>query len=76
MKFRISQDCDYANGYLRYGHLEGVVEVKNREELEKIIKEKPESLRDYMEFELDDYNLNDYDVGDNPIIIEGEIKNE
>ncbi len=33
MKFRISQDCDYVNGYLRYGHLEGEIEVNSKEEL-------------------------------------------
>lgn len=76
MKFKISQDCDYAEGYLRYGHLEGIIEVESKEALEKMIKENPDYVKDSMGFELDDYELNDYDVGDNPIVIEGEVKDE
>ena len=75
MKFRISQDCDYVNGYLRYGHLEGEIEVDNKEELEKMIKENPEELRDYMGLIVDDYEVNDHDEGDNPIEFE-EIKED
>ncbi len=76
MKFKISQDCDYAEGYLRYGHLEGIIEAESKEELEKMIKENPDYVKDSMGFEVDDYELNDYDVGDNPIVIEGEVKDE
>lgn len=76
MKFKIYQDLDYANGYLRYGHLEGTIEAESKEALEKMIKEEPEMVRDYMNFELDDYDLNDYDTGDNPIEIVEEIKDE
>ena len=67
MKFRISQDCDYVNGYLRYGHLEGEIEVNSKEELEKMIKENPAEVREYMNLIIDDYEVNDYDEGDNPI---------
>jgi len=73
MKFKVTQDCSYANGYLRYGHLEGIIEVESREELERLIKEEPEYIQDKMEFQLDDYELNDYDTEDNPIVIEGEV---
>lgn len=73
MNFKVSQDCNYVNGYLRYGHFEGIVEAENEEELKKIIKESPENIKDYMSFELDDYEINDYDTKGNPIIIEGVI---
>lgn len=74
MKFKISQELDYASGYLRYGHLEGTIEAESREALEKMIKENPEIVENCMEFELDSYELNDYERGDNPIVIEGEVK--
>lgn len=76
MKFKISQDLDYANGYLRHGHLEGIIEAESKESLEKMIKEEPGKVRDFMQFELDDYELNDYDAGNNPIEIEGEVIDE
>ena len=28
MKFKVTQECDYVQGHLRYGHYEGIVEVK------------------------------------------------
>ena len=31
MKFKIIQNCDYVQGYLRYGHLEGEIEVESKE---------------------------------------------
>ena len=46
MKFKISQDCDYAEGYLRYGHLEGIIEAESKEALEKMIKENPDYVKD------------------------------
>lgn len=73
MKFKISQDCDYAEGFLRYGHLEGIIEAESKEELEKMIRENPEEVEKYMEFELDSYELTDYERGNNPIVIEGEV---
>lgn len=76
MKFKISQNCDYANGYLRYGHLEGIIETESKEALEKMIKETPDYVRDAMGFKLDDYELNDYDTGDNPIEIVEVVKDE
>lgn len=58
MKFRITQDCD-AFGYLRYGHLEGVIEASSEEEA--FLKAKSGEARDFLEFVLDDYELNGYD---------------
>lgn len=70
MKFKIIQNCDYVQGYLRYGHLEGEIEVESKEELERMIKEKPEVVQDYMELIIDSYEISDYDVGNNSIEIE------
>ena len=67
MKFRISRDCDYVNGHLRYGHLEGIVEADNLEDLKEKIKDYPNN---YMDLIVDDYEVDDYDCGDNEIEIE------
>ena len=67
MKFRISQDCDYVMGYLRYGHLEGEIEADSLEEAKEKIEKYP---RDYMELIVDDYDVEDYDCGDNEVEIE------
>ena len=37
MKFRVTQDLDYVNGFLRYGHKEGIVEVESEDELKEMI---------------------------------------
>lgn len=65
MKFKISQQCDYVQGHLRYGHFEGEVEVNSEAELRKLLED--EDIRDCMELIVDDYACNDYDVGNNPI---------
>ena len=37
MKFKVTQECDYVQGHLRYGHYEGIVEVKDEDELKEKI---------------------------------------
>lgn len=69
MKFKIYQKCDYVCGHLRYGHLQGEIEADSKEELEKRIKENPKDIRDYMEVIVDEYEIEDCDVGDNKIEI-------
>lgn len=62
-KFKVTQDCDYVTGHLRYGHFEGIIEANSLEEAKKIMEEK--GSRDYLELVVDDYSVDDYDVGDN-----------
>ena len=62
-KFMVTQECDYVTGYLRYGHFEGIIEANSLEEAKKIMKEK--GSRDLLSLVVDDYSVDDYDVGDN-----------
>lgn len=63
MKFRVTRDADYVTGHLRYGHQEGIVEVKSEKELLKMIKNG--SLEEYLELVVDDYCVDDVDYGNN-----------
>ena len=65
MKFKVSQECDYVMGHLRYGHLEGVVDVKDEEELKGLIES--DEITDYMEIKVDDYEIEECDTGCNKI---------
>ena len=58
MKFRVTQDVDYVQGYLRYGHFEGVIECDSVEELKKMIEN--EDIVDYLDLVIDDWSVNDY----------------
>ena len=62
-KFMVTQECDYVKGYLRYGHFEGIIEANSLEEAKKIMEEK--GSHDLLSLVVDDYSVNDYDVGDN-----------
>lgn len=66
MTFKVEQDCDYVQGHLRYGHKTGIIEVDTEDELIDIINDK-DKLNDYMELIVDDYEVEDYDTGNNPI---------
>lgn len=61
-KYKIIVPCDYASGYLRYGHLEYEREFESEEQAKEYYKEQQnkDKFRDYADFELDDYELNDY----------------
>lgn len=63
MKFRITQDCD-AFGYLRYGHLEGVIEASSEEDA--FAKVKSGEASDFLDFVLDNYDLRDYETFGDP----------
>jgi len=65
MKFRVTQECDYVMGHLRYGHYEGIVEVKDEAELKEKIDEC--YITDYLSLVIDDYSCDDAEVGDNPV---------
>ena len=62
-KFMVTQECDYVTGYLRYGHFEGIIEDNSLEEAKKIMEE--EGSHDLLSLVVDDYSVDDYDVGDN-----------
>lgn len=65
MKFRVTQDLDYVNGFLRYGHKEGIVEVESEDKLKEMIESG--KIFNYMDVEIDDYSIEDYDDGDNEV---------
>ena len=65
MKFRVTQDLDYVNGFLRYGHKEGIVEVESEDKLKEMIESG--KIFNYMDVEIDDYSIEDYDDGGNKI---------
>lgn len=58
MKFNITADLDWVAGHLRYGHLEGIVDVTSEEELEALIESG--DIKDYLDLVVDDYEVNDY----------------
>lgn len=62
-KFMVTQECDYVTGYLRYGHFEGIIEANSLEEAKKIMEEK--GSHDFLSLVVDDYSVDDYDVGNN-----------
>lgn len=65
--FKVTQDLDYVVGHLRYGHLEGVVEAESAEEALEMVKDDPLG---YLNLIVDDYSVDDWDDGNNPIIVE------
>ena len=63
MKFMVTRDADYVMGHLRYGHLEGVVEVESEKELLEMIENG--SVEDHLDLVVDDYSVDDVDYGNN-----------
>lgn len=61
-KFRVTQEADYAVGHLRYGHREGVIEADSKEDA--LNKLRNEGYTDYLDFVLDDYELEDVEYTD------------
>jgi hypothetical protein len=61
-KFRVFQDANYAVGHLRYGHREGIIEAESKEEA--LNKLRNEGYTDYLDFVLDNYELEDVDYDD------------
>lgn len=61
-KFRVTQEADYAVGHLRYGHREGIIEADSKEDA--LNKLKNEGYTDYLDFVLDDYELEDAEYTD------------
>lgn len=69
MKVRIIKYCDYVAGHLRYGHFETDVEVNSLEEAKEMFPEERESYWN-MELIVDDYEVDDYEVSNRPMIFE------
>lgn len=62
-KFLVTAALGYVTGYLRYGHLEGIVEAESEEVLKEWIKEK--DFDQYLEVVADDYEIDSYgDIGE------------
>lgn len=57
-KYNVIIGCDYVQGYLRYGHLEGVVEATSAEEAKAIAL----AEHDYFDLVVDDYSVNGYEI--------------
>ncbi len=70
-KFRVTKECDYVQGYLRYGHLEGVFEAESKEEVEKMFAD---NFFGDLDLIVDDYRVDGYELSDEPMVIE-EVKN-
>lgn len=54
-KFKVYQDANYVVGHLRYGHREGIIEAESKEDA--LNKLRDEGYTDYLDFVLDDYEL-------------------
>lgn len=67
-KFKIRQEADYVQGHLRYGHREGVIEADSEEDA--LNKLQNEGYADYLDLEVDDYEVEDVSYGDNKFEIE------
>lgn len=62
MKFFVTADVDWIMGYLKYGHMEGTVEVESEEELKALIESG--SINNYVDLIVDDYRVEDYETPD------------
>ena len=71
-KFKVNVPCNYVQGYLRYGHFEGIVEADSKEDAIEKIKY---YLNGYLNLEIDDYDVNDYEANYDDIEI-SEIEEE
>lgn len=66
-KFKVTQDLDYIVGHLRYGHLEGIIEAESAREAQEMVEDDPLG---YLSLVIDDYRIDDWDDGNNPIVVE------
>lgn len=64
-KYEVYMDCDYVNGHLRYGHLEGVVSAESVEEAKRMVMKRPELL----DLVVDDYEVEDYELDEGSITV-------
>ena len=64
-KYNVIISCKYVEGYLKYGHLEDVIEAPSEEEAKAIALAKPNRLN----LVVDDYDVTDFDIDENDIEI-------
>ena len=67
-KVRIKAECDYLIGHLRYEHKEGILNIPD-EDLDEFLKNPKEYLLENdlmcdLEFVIDDYEIDDYHIGE------------
>lgn len=66
MKVRITKDCDFVVGYLKYGYLETEVEVNSLEEAKEMFPDESKSYYN-MDLVVNSYAVNDYEVSSSPM---------
>lgn len=69
MKVRITKDCDFVVGHLRYGHFETEVEVNSLEEAKEMFPDDRQSCYN-MNLIVDDYEVDDYEISSRPMEFE------
>lgn len=62
-KYNVVIGCEYVQGHLRYGHLEGVIEATSEEEAKAIAL----AEHDYFDLIVDDYSVDDYEIDERDI---------
>ena len=60
MKFSVYAPVDWIMGYLRYGHMEGIIEVDSKEELDELIR--TGDIIDFLDIVVDDYRIDDFET--------------
>ena len=60
MKFMVTADLDWIMGYLKYGHMEGVVEAASREELNDLIR--TGDIVNFLNIVVDNYRIEDFET--------------
>lgn len=60
MKFMVTAELDWIMGYLKYGHMEGVVEADSREELNDLIR--TGDIVNFLNIVVDNYRIEDFET--------------
>lgn len=60
MKFMVTAELDWIMGYLRYGHMEGIIEADSREEIDELIR--TGDIVDFLNIVVDDYRIEDFET--------------
>ena len=60
MKFSVYAPVDWIMGHFRYGHVEGIVEVDSKEELDELVR--TGEIIEFLDIVVDDYRIEDYET--------------